>query len=61
MNDYMIALLERFRIETPELFARRARVHAAEDKLKDTLDDGQAEHRGHSAGKADAAGSAEVL
>ena len=41
MNDYMIALLERFAIETPELSAYRARAHAAEDKLKETLDDGQ--------------------
>ncbi len=41
MNDYMIALLERFRIETPELSAYRARTHAAENKLKETLDDNQ--------------------
>ena len=41
MNDYMIALLERFAIETPELSAYRARAHTAEDKLKETLDDGQ--------------------
>ena len=39
--DYMTALLERFRIETPELSAKQARTRAAEDKLKDTLDDGQ--------------------
>ena len=39
--DYMTALLERFRIETPELSAQRARTRAAEDKLRETLDDGQ--------------------
>ena len=33
MNDYMIALLERFGIETPELSARQARARAAEEKL----------------------------
>ena len=37
--DYMTALLERFRIETPELSAQRARSNAAEDKLRETLDD----------------------
>ena len=39
--DYMTALLERFRIVTPELSARQARTRAAEDKLRETLDDGQ--------------------
>ena len=38
MNDYMTALLERFQIETPELFALQARTAAAEAKLKETLD-----------------------
>lgn len=38
MNDYMIALLERFGIETPELSARQARARAAEEKLKEKLD-----------------------
>ena len=38
MNDYMIALLERFRIEMPELSAQQARARAAEEKLKETLD-----------------------
>ena len=41
MNDYMTALLERFQIETPELSAQQARARAAEDKLKETLDDEQ--------------------
>jgi hypothetical protein len=41
MNDYMTALLERFRIETPELSEYQARTRAAEDKLRETLDDGQ--------------------
>ena len=39
--DYMTALLERFRVETPELSAQQARTRAAEDKLRETLDDGQ--------------------
>lgn len=38
MNDYMIALLERFGIATPELSARQARARAAEEKLKEKLD-----------------------
>lgn len=37
----MTALLERFGIETPELSALQARVSAAEDKLKETLDANQ--------------------
>ena len=41
MNDYMTALLERFGIETPELPALQARARAAEEKLKETLDDEQ--------------------
>ena len=41
MNDYMIALLERFQIETPELSAQQARTAAAETKLKESLDAGQ--------------------
>lgn len=41
MNDYMTALLERFGIETPELSALQARARAAEEKLKETLDDEQ--------------------
>ena len=41
MNDYMTALLERFGIETPELSALQARAKAAEEKLKETLDDEQ--------------------
>ena len=38
MNDYMIALLERFEIETSELSAYQARTAAALAKLKETLD-----------------------
>ncbi len=38
MNDYMIALLERFGIETPEMSAQQARARAAEEKLKEKLD-----------------------
>lgn len=38
MNDYMTALLERFRIETPELMAYLAQTRASEDKLRETLD-----------------------
>lgn len=38
MNDYMIALMERFGIETPELSACLAQARATEDKLRATLD-----------------------
>ena len=41
MNDYMTALLERFRIETPELSVHQARTRAAEEKLKESLDANQ--------------------
>ena len=41
MNDYMTALLERFRIETPELMAYLAQARASEDKLRETLNDDQ--------------------
>lgn len=41
MNDYMTALLERFRIETPELMVYLAQTRASEDKLRETLNDAQ--------------------
>ena len=41
MNDYMIALLERFWVETPKLSAYQARTRSAEVRLKETLDDSQ--------------------
>ena len=41
MKDYMTALYERFQIETQDLSALMARTKAAEEKLKETLDDDQ--------------------
>ena len=38
MYDYMIALMERFHIETPELAEYKAAVSAAEESLRTALD-----------------------